>query len=123
MFQSHSLHGDPIINKLPFFDVWNQNICTNIIDASIFSVCTSNHFGPNCAKCREKCQACDPITGKCSQCQNSYFGENCQNNCPTNCLDLICNQGIGTCKSCSKGFEGRHCEHQIAAYISPRSLY
>lgn len=56
-------------------------------------------------------------------CQNSYFGENCQNNCPTNCLDLICDQGIGTCKSCTKGFEGRHCEHQIAAYISPRSLY
>nr|XP_034306378.1 uncharacterized protein LOC117682577 [Crassostrea gigas] len=85
-------------------------------------ICSSNHFGPNCAKCREKCQTCDSITGKCSQCQNSFFGENCQKNCPTNCLDLICDQRIGTCNSCTNGFGGRHCEHQIAAYITPRNV-
>lgn len=107
-----------------FKDVWNQNtLYKHNKCIHIFTVCTSNHFGPNCAKCREKCQVCDPITGKCSQCLSSFFGDNCQNKCQTNCLDSICDQRIGTCNGCTNGFEGRHCEHQMAASITSRSLY
>lgn len=87
-------------------------------DSTLFAVCPPNHHGPNCAKCQEKCQSCDPITGKCTQCQNSLYGEYCQNNCSVNCYDLICDQKSGMCNGCVRGYKGKFCEENISMSLS-----
>nr|XP_022302954.1 uncharacterized protein LOC111110654 [Crassostrea virginica] len=80
-------------------------------------VCLPNHYGPFCAKCKKKCQSCDSITGRCTQCPPSFHGEECQYNCPLDCLDLICNQGTGICNGCQNGYEGQRCEQEIITTV------
>ncbi|XP_065936957.1 receptor-type tyrosine-protein phosphatase zeta-like isoform X1 [Magallana gigas] len=80
-------------------------------------ICPLNHYGPNCAKCQEKCQSCDPFTGKCTQCQSSVYGENCNFSCPANCVDLICDHETGACNRCKNGFKGNHCEQDTTLLI------
>nr|XP_022301032.1 uncharacterized protein LOC111109241 [Crassostrea virginica] len=77
-------------------------------------VCLPNHFGPTCARCRKKCQSCDSITGRCTQCPASFYGEDCQYSCPLHCLDLICDQTTGICNGCQNGHKGQRCELKIA---------
>lgn len=78
-------------------------------------ICSPNYFGPNCAKCQQKCLSCDPISGKCTQCHSSLYGEYCQHNCPPNCLDLLCNPATGVCNGCKIGFKGNHCEQEMTS--------
>nr|XP_022302580.1 receptor-type tyrosine-protein phosphatase T-like [Crassostrea virginica] len=80
-------------------------------------VCLSNQYGPSCAICR-KCQTCDPITGRCTQCPPSIYGEDCQYSCPQHCLDLICAQGTGICNGCQNGYKGQRCELEITTVVS-----
>lgn len=77
-------------------------------------ICPFNHFGPNCAKCPQKCRSCDSITEVCIQCKESYYGKYCHLNCPVNCLNLICDQQTGSCNVCKEGFEGNSCELEMA---------
>lgn len=86
-------------------------------DSTLFAVCPRNHHGPNCAKCQKKCQSCDPITGKCTQCQSSLYGEYCNVSCPANCVDLICDHETGACNGCKNGFKGNHCEQGTTSLI------
>lgn len=88
-----------------------------LYDSTSFAVCPPNHFGPNCAKCQQRCQSCDPITGKCTQCQGSLYGEYCNLTCPVYCLDLICNHKTGACNGCKNGFKGKHCEQKTTSFI------
>lgn len=81
----------------------------------MITVCPSNHFGPSCAKCPQKCRSCDSITGVCIQCQESYYGEFCHLNCPVNCLNLTCDQQTGSCNGCKERFEGKSCELEMAS--------
>nr|XP_022301034.1 scavenger receptor class F member 2-like [Crassostrea virginica] len=73
-------------------------------------VCPPNHYGPSCARCRKKCQSCDSITGICTQCPPSFYGQECQYSCPQHCLGLICDQTTGICNGCQYGFKGLRCE-------------
>lgn len=75
-------------------------------------ICPTNHFGPNCARCRWSCRSCESITGKCTQCNGLYYGEYCQHVCPENCLNTTCDQRTGSCYYCKEGFEGTSCEHE-----------
>lgn len=86
-------------------------------DYTSFAVCPPNHFGPNCANCQHKCQSCDPITGKCTQCQSSLYGEYCNLTCPVYCLDLICNHETGACNGCKNGFKGKNCGQETTSLI------
>ena len=88
----------------------------------LFSVCLPNHYGPFCAKCKKKCQSCDSITGRCTQCPPSFHGEECQYNCPLHCLDLICNQGTGICNGCQNGYKGQRCEQEITTTVVSTGL-
>lgn len=81
----------------------------------MITVCPSNHFGPSCAKCPQKCRSCDSITGVCIQCQESYYGEFCHLNCPVNCPNLTCDQQTGSCNGCKERFEGKSCELEMAS--------
>lgn len=88
---------------------------SKLLDFTSSTVCSPNYFGPNCAKCHQKCQSCDPITGKCTKCHSSLYGEYCQHNCPPNCLDLLCNPATGVCNGCKIGFKGNHCEQEMTS--------
>uniref|UniRef100_A0A8W8M8U0 Laminin EGF-like domain-containing protein n=1 Tax=Magallana gigas TaxID=29159 RepID=A0A8W8M8U0_MAGGI len=79
-------------------------------------ICPPNHFGPNCARCRQMCRSCDPITGECTQCNGSYYGENCQHSCPENCLNSTCDQRTGSCYGCVDPYKGKTCEQYIAQF-------
>ncbi|XP_055999730.1 receptor-type tyrosine-protein phosphatase H-like isoform X2 [Ostrea edulis] len=76
-------------------------------------ICPAGRYGPNCAKCRKECVPCSPITGVCNQCQGPFYGDFCQNQCPTNCLNATCDQTSGTCESCIEGYYGKCCNHEI----------
>lgn len=81
----------------------------------MITVCPTNHYGPSCAKCPQKCRSCDSITGVCIQCQETYYGEFCHLNCPVNCLNLICDQQTGSCDGCKERFDGKSCELEMAS--------
>ena len=81
-----------------------------MIKCALFSVCLSNHYGPSCAICR-KCQSCDPITGRCTQCPPSFYGEECQYRCPHHCLNMTCDQTTGRCTQCPPSFYGEECQY------------
>ncbi|XP_078309685.1 uncharacterized protein LOC111106154 isoform X2 [Crassostrea virginica] len=81
-------------------------------------ICPPNHYGPSCARCKKKCQSCDSITGKCTQCPASFYGEECQYRCPQYCLNLTCDQTTGTCDSCQDGYKGQRCELEITTAVS-----
>ena len=84
-----------------------------------FTACAPNHFGPSCIRCRERCQFCDSITGRCTKCPASFYGEECQYSCPQHCLDLICDQTTGICTKCQNGYKGQRCELEIStAFLS-----
>lgn len=86
------------------------------------TVCPTNYFGPNCARCRWSCRSCDPITENCTQCNGSFYGEYCQHSCPEKCLNTTCDQRTGSCNYCKEGFEGKSCEHEITT-LSYDRLY
>ena len=88
-----------------------------MIKCALFSVCLSNQYGPSCAICR-KCQTCDPITGRCTQCPPSFYGEECQYSCSQHCLDLICDKTTGICNGCQNGHTGQQCELEITTVVS-----
>lgn len=96
---------------------FRKRLFSNILLHSI-TVCPPDHFGPNCAKCRENCQSCDTITVKCTQCQKSYYGEQCLYNCPANCLNLTCDQITGFCERCKEGFHGDCCDQNITTSLT-----
>ncbi|XP_065936977.1 receptor-type tyrosine-protein phosphatase kappa isoform X1 [Magallana gigas] len=76
-------------------------------------ICPPNHFGPNCARCRQSCRSCDSITGVCTQCNGSFYGEYCQHVCTENCLNTTCDQRTGSCNGSKDGFQGDSCNHEI----------
>ncbi|XP_065936979.1 uncharacterized protein [Magallana gigas] len=80
--------------------------------------CPPNHFGPNCARCRQSCRSCDPITGKCAQCKGSLYGKYCQHSCPRNCLNSTCDQRTGSCYGCVDLYKGKTCEQYIGRFVS-----
>ncbi|XP_052677376.1 cell death abnormality protein 1-like [Crassostrea angulata] len=80
-------------------------------------ICPSNHFGPNCARCRKSCRSCDSITGVCVQCNGSFYGEYCQHSCPENCLNTTCDQRTGSCNGCVDHYRGKTCKE----YIEPNT--
>nr|XP_022302953.1 receptor-type tyrosine-protein phosphatase alpha-like [Crassostrea virginica] len=75
-------------------------------------VCSANHYGPSCARCRRKCQSCDSITGICTQCPVLLYGQECQHSCPQHCLDQTCDLKTGNCNGCKHGYKGQRCEHE-----------
>lgn len=90
------------------------NIYWNTILHSI-TVCPPNHFGPNCARCRQSCRSCDSITGVCTQCNGSFYGEYCQHVCTENCLNATCDQRTGSCNGSKDGFQGDSCNPEIVS--------
>ncbi|XP_056001594.1 uncharacterized protein LOC130048628 [Ostrea edulis] len=76
-------------------------------------ICSSDRYGPNCAKCRTECISCSPITGVCNQCHGAFYGDFCLNQCPTNCLNAKCDQTSGTCEDYIEGCYGKCCTHEI----------
>nr|XP_022296023.1 uncharacterized protein LOC111105862 isoform X2 [Crassostrea virginica] len=80
-------------------------------------VCAPKHYGPSCARCRESCQSCDSISGRCTQCTASFYGDLCQYRCPHHCLDLICDQTKGTCECCQDGYKGQWCELEVTTTV------
>ena len=82
-----------------------------------FTVCAPNHFGPSCTRCRKRCQSCDSITGRCTQCPPSFYGEDCQYSCPLNCLDLNCDQTTGSCNGCKDRYHGQHCQLELTTDV------
>ena len=82
-----------------------------------YTVCHSNSYGPSCARCRKRCQSCDSITGRCTQCHASFYGEKCQYSCPQRCLNLNCDQTTGTCNGCKDGYHGQHCQLELTTTV------
>ncbi|XP_056001591.1 uncharacterized protein LOC130048624 [Ostrea edulis] len=76
-------------------------------------ICPAGRYGPNCAKCRKECVSCSPITGVCNQCHGPFYGDFCQHQCPTNCLNATCDQTSATCESCIEGYYGMKCDQEI----------
>ncbi|XP_056000202.1 uncharacterized protein LOC125656540 isoform X2 [Ostrea edulis] len=74
-------------------------------------LCTENHYGPNCAKCKAECISCSPITGVCYQCHGPFYGDVCQHTCPANCLNSMCDQRTGVCEGCHGAFYGDLCQY------------
>nr|XP_022296413.1 receptor-type tyrosine-protein phosphatase alpha-like isoform X2 [Crassostrea virginica] len=86
-------------------------------------ICSPNHYGPSCARCRKQCQTCDSITGRCTLCPVSFYGEECQYSCPQYCFNLTCNHTTGTCDSCQDGYKGQRCELQITTVVISTETY
>lgn len=86
-------------------------------------ICPSNHFGPNCARCRQSCRSCDSITGECTECNGSYYGENCHNSCPRNCLNSTCDQRTGSCNGCVDHYRGKTCKEYIEPNANRKTLH
>uniref|UniRef100_K1R5Z0 Multiple epidermal growth factor-like domains 6 n=1 Tax=Magallana gigas TaxID=29159 RepID=K1R5Z0_MAGGI len=82
-------------------------------------ICPPNQFGPTCARCRQRCRSCDPVTGECIQCDGLYYGEYCQHNCPDHCLNMTCDQRTGYCNSCVDGYKGNTCEQYTDTNTKP----
>ncbi|CAK9302554.1 unnamed protein product [Gordionus sp. m RMFG-2023] len=109
--------------------------------------CGLLRFGPDCSltcDC-EHATKCDPITGKCSACQEGWHGERCQiacikgyygPNCETKC-DCVgaetCHPITGTCicpagktgnncsEDCPTGWYGVFCQHGCACPSNPNN--
>ncbi|XP_061186793.1 uncharacterized protein LOC133194910 [Saccostrea echinata] len=77
-------------------------------------LCPALHYGINCAKCKKACLSCNPISGVCKQCRGPFFGDYCQHQCPTTCLNTTCDQVTGSCDSCREGNNGENCELQMS---------
>ena len=90
---------------------WHKNSWKKI------PVCLPNHYGPSCAKCTKKCQTCDSITGRCTQCPASFYGEKCQYSCPQHCLDLNCDKTTGSCNGCKDGYHGQQCQLELTTAV------
>ena len=106
--------GGPVLKHLWLKDYVRLSGMT----VSMYSaVCPPNHYGPSCARCKKRCQSCDSITGRCTQCPVLIYGEECQYSCPQHCLDLICDQATGRCNGCQNGYEGQRCELEITTAV------
>ena len=103
-----------------FLAVANENKDKRSLTYKLFNkflVCSPNHFGPSCARCKEKCQTCDSTTGRCTKCKSTFYGEECQYRCPQYCFNMTCNQTTGTCDSCQDGYKGQRCELEITTVV------
>lgn len=48
---------------------------------------------------------------KCfAACPETTFGQDCRENCSTNCTDSVCNATTGACLSCIQGSTGDFCD-------------
>ena len=50
--------------------------------------------------------------GTCETCAIGYYGASmsCPLQCPSNCLDSVCNKENGACISCRKGWRYQKCD-------------
>nr|KAG5711253.1 hypothetical protein BaRGS_005950 [Batillaria attramentaria] len=55
------------------------------------------------------CGQCDQQTGRCSSCENGYWGDKCDQQCSTGCQNSQCDQQTGYCQSCRSGYWGDFC--------------
>ena len=61
--------------------------------------------------------ACLQKDGSCLICLNGFYGPNCKDKCPDNCLDGYCDKETGDC-NCSYGHWGVKCEYNCSNCIT-----
>ncbi|WAR16473.1 TENX-like protein, partial [Mya arenaria] len=64
--------------------------------------CNSNYFGPlcslTCSPCKHNICPVDRLNaGKCDECADGTYGNLCNESCPENCLNDMCDQKSGAC--------------------------
>lgn len=52
----------------------------------------------------------------------SFYGNNCDIPCPTNCKDNTCHIQSGACSTCKIGWSGIYCKTSEMAYSSPEQF-
>ena len=58
----------------------------------------------DCVQCPEHCAVCTD-SAHCTSCSAGYHGQICQNNCPSSCVDYICDKRFGNCtEGCIDGY-------------------
>ncbi|CAL1532185.1 unnamed protein product [Lymnaea stagnalis] len=58
-----------------------------------------------------------------SVCNETYFGENCQNKCPVFCHENKCDRFNGSCFECRPGYRGDKCDKSKHSRFSDTFRY
>ncbi|XP_069127473.1 scavenger receptor class F member 1-like [Argopecten irradians] len=62
----------------------------------------------NATGCPENCERCDDITSNCHGCSQGFRGPRCNETCPIQCLDNVCDQSAVCTKGCKPGWSGTY---------------
>ena len=85
--------------------------CTECISGSWGQVCNDIcwHVNNNMSKCKD--ENCNQETGECIECEEGAFGSYCENACPNNCRNDICDKNGHCSQGCQQGFYGDTCNN------------
>ena len=57
---------------------------------------------------------CDEYDGSCFDCTPGFYGQFCDNQCPSNCDNDLCDKHTGECHECIDGKWGNDCSNDCA---------
>jgi hypothetical protein len=75
--------------------------------------CFNNYSGDRCCISNNNCITCLSDT-RCKQCKSGYFNDQCNKQCPQNCLKS-CHIESGICDGCNGNFYGDSCNCACAS--------
>ncbi|KAJ8316204.1 hypothetical protein KUTeg_006218 [Tegillarca granosa] len=65
--------------------------------------------------CNRNCKTCDKSNGTCKECDDGFYGQSCENSCPSHCINNLCIKENGSCKNgCQKTFYGDQCNNNCS---------